>query len=88
MCVWVKRDGVDFGDVHIVATHMMLEATNLGVDNIWIKHFDENVVRKEFDLPKSVYPVCLLPLGYRAEDYAGNPLHNKRKALAEYVHFV
>lgn len=75
-------------DASIVASHMMLEATNLGVDNIWIKHFDENIVRKEFDLPASVFPVCLLPLGYRATDYAGNPLHTVRKDLSEYVHIV
>ena len=75
-------------DASIVVTHMMLEATNLKVDNIWIKHFDEDIVRKEFDLPESVFPICLLPLGYRAEDYAGNPLHNVRKELSEYVHYV
>lgn len=75
-------------DACIVATHMMLEATNLGVDNIWIKHFDEDIVRKVFNLPASVYPVCLLPLGYRADDYAGNPLHAVRKDLSEYVHIV
>ena len=38
-------------DSSIAGTHMMLEATNLGVDNIWIKYYDEKVLIKEFNLP-------------------------------------
>ena len=34
-------------DACIVSTHMMLEATNIGVDNIWIESFDESILRKE-----------------------------------------
>ena len=33
-------------DSCIVATHMMLEATNLGVDNIWIEAFDEKILKE------------------------------------------
>ncbi|MBQ3415501.1 MAG: nitroreductase family protein [Clostridia bacterium] len=31
-------------DSCIVATHMMLEATNLEVDNIWVESFDEKIL--------------------------------------------
>lgn len=86
---WSKGDYSSYEiDATIVATHMMLEATNLGIDNIFIKLFDENILRKEFNLPNNIMPVCILPLGYRAADYAGNPLHEKRKDLSSYVRFL
>ena len=74
-------------DSCIVATHIMLEATNLGVDNIWIEAFDENILRKEFNIPEDLVPVCLLPLGYKAEDCPMNPLHNIRKSIEDLVEY-
>ena len=74
-------------DACIVATHMMLEATNIGVDNIWIEAFDEEIIRKEFSLPEKWIPICLLPLGYKAEDCPINPLHTVRKNLEEIVEY-
>ena len=41
-------------DASIVTTHMMLEATNVGIDNIWIELFDENVLREEFEIPNNL----------------------------------
>ena len=46
-------------DACIVATHMMLEATNQELDNIWVEMFDENVLREEFSIPNNLVPVCL-----------------------------
>ena len=66
-------------DSCIIATHMMLEATNIGVDNIWVESFDENILRNEFNIPSEYIPVCLLPLGYKSVDCPINPLHEKRK---------
>ena len=74
-------------DSCIVATHIMLEATNLGVDNIWIEAFDENILRKEFNIPEELVPVCLFPLGYKAEDCPMNPLHNIRKSIEDIVEY-
>ena len=74
-------------DSCIVATHMMLEATNIGVDNIWIESFDENVLRESFNIPSEYIPVCLLPLGYKAVDCPINPLHEKRKNIEEIVEY-
>lgn len=74
-------------DSCIVATHMMLEATNIGVDNIWIESFDSDVLRREFNIPYEFIPVCLLPLGYKAEDCPVNPLHDIRKDINELVEF-
>ena len=74
-------------DSCIVATHMMLEATNLGIDNIWVESFDENILREEFNIPNELTPVLLMPLGYKAEDCPVNPLHDKRKTLEEMVEY-
>ena len=75
-------------DACIVATHMMLGATSVGVDNIWIEMFDKDKVRTYFDLPDNVEPICLIPLGYRTEDYQGNPLHNVRKDIMDTVKYL
>ena len=86
---WRKEDYSTYEmDACIVATHMMLEATSLGVDNIWIEMFDKEALKKEFQLDDQVEPICLIPIGYKADDYAGNPLHTKRKDLVEMVSFV
>ena len=74
-------------DCCIVATHMMLEATNIGVDNIWIESFDETILREEFNIPNDYVPVCLLPLGYKAADCPINPLHEKRKNIEDIVEY-
>lgn len=72
-------------DACIVATHLILAATNLGVDNIWIRKFDSNEAKKLFDLPEHIEPICLIPLGYADKTYQGNPSHTIRKALSETV---
>lgn len=74
-------------DSCIVATHMMLEATNIGVDNIWVEAFDENILREELDIPNELTPVLLMPLGYKTEDCPINPLHDKRKAIEDIVEY-
>ena len=75
-------------DACIVATHMMLEATNQELDNIWVEMFDENILREEFSIPNNLVPVCLLPIGYRDENCPESPNHNRRKELEEIVEYV
>ena len=74
-------------DACIVATHMMLEATNQGINNIWVEMFDEKVLREEFNLSNNLIPVCLLPIGYKTEDCPESPMHNTRKELSELVEY-
>lgn len=86
---WTKNNYSSYEmDACIVATHMMLEATNVGVDNIWIKVFDNEKLKKEFNLEKGIEPICLIPIGYASDDYQGNPLHNQRKKLEETVKYI
>ncbi len=72
-------------DACIVATHMILEATNLGVDSVWVRNFNAEEVKRVFELPETVEPICIIPLGYADENYKGNPLHAIRKPLEETV---
>lgn len=74
-------------DACIVATHIVLEATNLGVDNIWVRRFDIVGAKKEFSLPDNIEPICLIPMGYADKSYTGNPMHTVRKNLEETVIF-
>ena len=74
-------------DSCIVATHMMLEATNIGVDNIWIDLFNRDIIREEFNLPENIIPVCLLPLGYKSENCSPSVNHNVRKNIDEIVEY-
>jgi nitroreductase len=74
-------------DSCIVATHMMLEATNIGVDNIWIEYFDTDKLINEFKLPSNLKPVCLLPIGYKAKLCPPSPLHKIRKSIDKLVEY-
>ena len=74
-------------DASIVATHMMLEATNIGVDNIWVELFDREILRKEFNIPENLIPVCLLPIGYKSDKCPESPMHNIRKSIEEIVEY-
>ena len=75
-------------DACIVATHMMLEATNIGLGSIWIEMFDKEKIKQLFNISDNIEPVCLLPIGYIADDYQGNPMHNIRKDLNEIVEYL
>ena len=74
-------------DASIVATHMMLEATNIGINNIWVELFDGDILRREFNIPENLIPVCLLPLGYKSDNCPESPMHNIRKSIEEIVEY-
>ena len=74
-------------DACIVATHMMLEATNIGLGNIWVEMFQEDVLREEFHIPNNLIPICLIPIGYEEENCPINPNHLKRKELDDLVEY-
>lgn len=66
-----KSSGVT--DATIVTTHMMLEAASLGLATVWISYFDEHKAKKLLNLPENWQPVCMLYIGYPAEDFKPNP---------------
>ena len=88
-CWTRKYDGHTSGsiDACIVTTHMMLEATTLGVGTTWIMHFDPFAMRKEFEIPENYEPVALLVMGYPAEDAKPLNLHSEFRPLDEVVSY-
>ena len=84
-----QKNGIDIYvmDASIVMTHMMLEATNIGVDNIWIELFDINTIKNEFNIPDNLIPVALLPVGYKAKLCPPSPMHKIRKSIEDLVEF-
>ena len=85
---WSKEDYSSYEmDATIVATHMILEATNLGLDNVWVLMFDKEILKKNFNLVDEE-PVCLIPIGYKTDDCTPSAMHNSRKELEEIVKYV
>lgn len=84
-------EGYDTGemDASIVCTHMMLQAWELGIGSCWVMLFDPNEVKRIFELPDYIHPVCLLPIGYpsaTAKPY--RPWHDVFRPLSETVERV
>lgn len=85
---WVRDyDGKPSGeiDASIVATHMMLEAAELGIGTTWVMHFIPEAVRCEFELPDDIEPVALLVMGYPADDASPSPMHEQSRSNEELV---
>lgn len=78
-----RKSGIE--DAAIVATHMMLAATNAGVDSCWLNcvHIDD--LHKELGLPENEDILMLLDLGFATPDAKPLSNHFSRKALAETV---
>lgn len=85
---WTRKyDGAQSGliDASIVATHMMLEATTLGIGSCWVMHFDPATMKSEFNIPKNIEPVALLVMGYPKEGVKPLDMHNESRDLSELV---
>ena len=72
-------------DVSIVATHVMLEAKNVGLDSCWVKYFDNEKFEKLFSVPSDQKSVLLLPVGYG--EIGPGPLHKSRKDTSKLVEY-
>lgn len=85
---WTRPfDGKQSGDIDasILTTHMMLEATELGLGSVWVCFFKPDVLRQEFDLPENLEPVNILAIGYSAGEHAKSDRHQVRVPLEELV---
>ncbi|MCQ2072197.1 MAG: nitroreductase family protein [Bacteroidaceae bacterium] len=91
---WKNRHHEDAGrpsgevDASIVLTHMMLQAWELGIGSCWVGVFEFDQVRQLFDLPASIHPVALMPIGYAAQDGVASARHSQRKPLEETVRYL
>ncbi len=75
-------------DATIVATHMMLAATNEGLDSCWLNFFDPDALAKDLGLPDNEVIVMLLDLGYASDGSGPLANHGNRKALEETVSYL
>lgn len=84
------EEGIHAGqqDASIVATHIMLAATEAGLGTCWVNLFPNSQANEAFDLPESIVPVLLMPIGYAAPDAKPSRLHDERKPLEETVTYV
>ena len=74
-------------DTSIITTHMMLAATNVGVNNIWIGNFEPDLLKEKLNIPDSFIPVIVMPLGYKTDDFEPSPMHTMRKNIEELVEY-
>ena len=72
-------------DASIVATHMMMEATDLGLGSIWVMYWNPQMMKAEFHIPESYEPVALLIVGYIDEQFEPHKEHFIRKELEEII---
>lgn len=82
-----EENGIHSGveDASIVATHMMLEAADLGVGTCWVNMFPNTRTRKTFGLPDSCVPVLLMPVGYPSEKGVPLPTHHSYRDESEMI---
>lgn len=84
-------EGYDFGntDAAIVTTHMMLEATSLGLGTCWVGRFNEAEVKKALGIQDEHIRIRdLLPTGYKAEDAAPGKNHTACRGKEEMVEYI
>lgn len=84
------EEGVHSGvqDISIVATHIMLQAWELGIGSCWVKYFSPSRLESELALPENEKAVLLMPMGYPADDSEPIAMHYQCKELSETVRFI
>ena len=84
------EDGVRSGveDVSIVATHVMMEAWELGIGSCLVNFFSNSTIEEAFEIPSNLTLVLLMPMGYPSADAAPIPMHSQFKAIEDTVKFI
>ena len=75
-------------DVSIVATHIMLEATELGVGSCWCNYFPNAKLEQMFQISTNEKSVLIMPIGYAASDCTPAAGHTSYKKSDEVVRFL
>lgn len=85
-----KEAGIVSGqqDVSIVATHMMLEAKDLGLDTLWIDFFPNSEAEKSFNLPSNEKAVLLMALGHASPDAEPSVNHTKKRPVSDLIKYI
>ena len=72
-------------DVSIATTHMMLEAADLGLGSTWVCMMNPYKAHEILDLPEHIFPYCMLPVGYPANDACPSERHTSRREISEFT---
>ena len=83
---WVRKyDGKNGAEVDaaIVGTHIMLEASALGLGNVWVGSFDPARIKADFPETAGYEVVCLFPVGVPAAGAGAN--HAERQPLEQFA---
>ena len=81
------EEGITSGveDVSIVATHMMMEAWDLGIGSCWVNAFANSAAHEAFDLPETEKVILLMPMGYPSDKAEPRPQHTTFRELDDFV---
>ena len=83
---WKRSDGKNYVDVDVAIAmdHLILAATAEGLGTCWIGAFRPDIVKEVLDLPDTIEPIAMTPLGYPAD----KPKPTERKPRKETVRFM
>ena len=89
-CYTAEKYGDSFNsgvmDASIVASSMMMQATDLGLSTLWARGFNAEEIEKAFNFPANLKLACLLDIGYADPDEGGpSPRHPVRKPMNEFA---
>ena len=84
-----KYDDKSYGEVDatIVITHIMLQATDLGLGTTFVGHFDPKLLVEKLNIPGNIIPVGILPIGYPAKEAEPSLKHNERYPIEQIVFY-
>ena len=75
-----KRGGLySIIDASIAAAYAQLAAENFGLGTVWVGAFNDEKVKEIFG--EEGHPVCILPVGYPAEEPEKNPRTDRLKRI-------
>ncbi|MCR4689142.1 MAG: nitroreductase family protein [Saccharofermentans sp.] len=73
-------------DISIVATHIMLEAKELGLETCWVNAFPQSKAEALFAIPENEKVILLMPVGYPDEAKAApSPRHEESRDDTEMI---
>ncbi|MDF2942536.1 MAG: Nitroreductase family protein [Herbinix sp.] len=66
-------------DASIVTDHMMMAATDLGLNSVWVCYFKPEILRMEFNIPDQLEPINILVIGYGDGKVESPDRHSKTR---------
>ncbi len=88
---WVRSfDNRNFADVDasIVATHIMMQISDLGLETTWVGYFDAPLLKQMYPAMNDYNLIAVFPIGYPAEDEKPSPRHYERKDREEVLEIL